>query len=95
MNILKLSGFPCPGIGLCHSNIGRGLMMVKELDLKLTLGMAERRKNSPVGVKGANLGQTQSHPLSESGCFLSMWSQYRLGIAPVLNPDKKISFRSS
>ena len=47
---------------------GRGLRMVKELDLQLALGMNERRKTGslPVyeimhrwGVGGANLGQTQ------------------------------------
>ena len=39
MDILKLSDFPCPGVG-----IWQGRQMVKELELKLTLGMAERRK---------------------------------------------------
>ena len=38
---------------------------------------------------GSNLSQTQSHPLSESGCFLSNRSQYRLNIARMLNKDQK------
>ena len=38
---------------------------------------------------GSNLSQTQSHPLSESGCFLSNRSQYRLNIARTLNKDQK------
>ena len=40
VDILELSMFPCHGVGICHTSIG----MVKDLDLKLTLGMAERRK---------------------------------------------------
>ena len=63
-------------------------MMVKELDLKLTLGMAKRRKTkSPPdeesweGVSSFNPVKPKTHPLSESGCFLSNRSQYRLGIA--------------
>ena len=70
--------------------------MVKELDLKLTLGMAERteslhlmRNHGEEGVSGSNLCQTQSYPLSESGCFLSSWSQNRLGIARTVNEDQK------
>ena len=35
--------FLCPGVGICHTSIGLELRMVKELDLKLTLGMTERR----------------------------------------------------
>ena len=38
---------------------------------------------------GSNLSQTQSHPLSESGCFLSNRSQNRLNIARTLNKDQK------
>ena len=40
---------------------------------------------------GSNLSQSQSHPLSESGCFLSNRSQYRLNIARTLNKDQKKS----
>ena len=40
-------------------------------------------------VRGLNLGQIQSHPLSESSCFLSIRSQNRLGIAWTLNKDQK------
>ena len=43
MDILVLSEFPCPGIvGICHtSKGGLGLMIVKDLVLKLTLEMTE------------------------------------------------------
>ena len=44
---------------------------------------------------GSKLSQTQSHPLSESGCFLSNRSQYRLNIARTLNKDQKKSTRAS
>ena len=33
------------------------------------------------GVSGPSLGQTQSHPLSESGCFLPNRSQHQIVIA--------------
>ena len=38
MNVLVLP------VIICHTSIGLVLMMVKELDLKLTLGMAGRRQ---------------------------------------------------
>ena len=41
MDILEQSRFPCCGVGMCNSSIGLVLMMVKEIDQKLTLGMAE------------------------------------------------------
>ena len=41
-------------------------------------------------VSGSNLSQTQIHPLSEAGRFLSNRSQHRLGIARTLNKDKQI-----
>ena len=44
VDILDLSRFPCRGVGICHTSIGLVLIMAKEIDLKLTLGMAERRK---------------------------------------------------
>ena len=44
MDILELSRFPCRGVSICHTSIELVLMMVKDIDLKLTLGMAERRK---------------------------------------------------
>ena len=43
VDILELSRFPCRSVGICHTKIGLVLMMVKEIDLKLTQGMAERR----------------------------------------------------
>ena len=42
-DILELSRFPCHGVGSCHTSIELGLMMENEIDLKLTLGMDERR----------------------------------------------------
>ena len=44
MDILELSKFPCRRVGICHTSIGLVLVMMKEIDLKLTLGMAEGRK---------------------------------------------------
>ena len=71
VDILEQSMFPCPETGL-------GRMTAIELDLNLTLGIAERIKTeSPPDEEswgrgqGFDLGQTQSHPLLESGCFLS------------------------
>ena len=69
MDILDLSevAWTCWGVSTPRSWLG--LMMVKKLDLKLALGMNERRKTGslPVydimhrwGVGGSNLGQTQS-----------------------------------
>ena len=88
VDILELLRFPCPGVGICHASIGLGLIMVKELDQKLTLGMDEMKKlslhlerNYRKGVSGSNLGQTQSHTLLESGCLLSNRSQHWLDIA--------------
>ena len=46
-------------------------------------------RNHGEGVSSSNLGQTQTHPLTESGCFLSNRSQYRLDIARTLNEDQK------
>ena len=43
MDIQELPWFPCPGVGICHNRMGLGRQMDKELDLKLTLGMAEAR----------------------------------------------------
>ena len=40
-DILELSRLPYCGVGICHASIGLVLMM-KEIDLKLTQGMAER-----------------------------------------------------
>ena len=41
------------------------------------------------GVSGSILGQSQSHPVSESGCFLSNRSQHQLGLVRTLNKDQK------
>ena len=37
VDILKLSRFLCLGVGICHTSRGLGLMMVKKLDLRLTI----------------------------------------------------------
>ena len=89
VDILELSRFPCPGVGLCHTSIGLGRRRVKDLKLKLTLGMAERRRNPPDeeswgGHGGLNLRQTQIHTL---GVWLSL---VQLFTAPVRHsPDVK------
>ena len=44
VDFLELSRFSCRKVGICHASNGLVLMMVKETDLKLTLGMAERIK---------------------------------------------------
>ena len=46
VDILELSQFPCPGVGISHSSMRLGLITAKELNLKLTLGMAETRKTT-------------------------------------------------
>ena len=43
VDILELSRFSCSGVGICFTSIGLVLMVVKEIDLKLTQGMAEKR----------------------------------------------------
>ena len=43
VDIPELSESPWPGVGIYHTSMGLGRRMGKELDLKLTLGMAERR----------------------------------------------------
>ena len=43
VDILELSRFPCRGVDICQTSIGLVQMTVKEIDLKLTQGMAERR----------------------------------------------------
>ena len=43
VDILALSRLPYCGVGICHTSIGLVLIMVKEIGLKLTQGMAERR----------------------------------------------------
>ena len=32
VHILELSRLTCPGVGICHTSIGLGQMMVQELD---------------------------------------------------------------
>ena len=43
VDILELSESPRPGVGTFHTSKGLGRRMVKELDLKLALGIAEGR----------------------------------------------------
>ena len=42
-DILELSEIPCHGVGIYHTSIGLGLMMVKELGMKLMLGATAGR----------------------------------------------------
>ena len=43
VDIPELSESPWPGMDIFCASMGLGRRIVKELDLKLTLGMAERR----------------------------------------------------
>ena len=43
VDILELSESPCSSVGICSTRMGLGRRMAKELDLKLTLGLTERR----------------------------------------------------
>ena len=43
VNIQELSESPCSGVGICCISMGLGQQIVKELDLKLMLGLTERR----------------------------------------------------
>ena len=43
VDVPKLSETPWPGIDTLCANMGLGWRIAKELDLKLTLGMAESR----------------------------------------------------
>ena len=70
--------------------------MEEDIELKLTLGMADRRKSeSPPDEESWGEDQqfeSRSDPkvtLSQSGCFFSNRSQYRLGIARTINIDTK------
>ena len=74
VDILQLSSeSQWSGVGIFHISMGLGRWIVKESDRKLTLGMAERDRQQSLHLMRSikNLGQTQSHSLSESGCFLS------------------------
>ena len=103
VDILELSRFPCCGVDIFCTSIRLVLMMMKEIDLKLTQQEWLRgnklslrlMRNHGERVGGSNLGQTQSHFLSESGRFLSNRSQDRLFIARMLNKDPKIFLPST
>ena len=41
VDILELSEFLSPDVGICQTNTRMG--MLKEIDLKMTLGMVEKR----------------------------------------------------
>ena len=43
VDIMELSESPWPCVGIFHTSMGLGRRMVKEFDLKLTPGMAERQ----------------------------------------------------
>ena len=42
VDVLELSESPWPGVGICHTNMALGRQIVKELDMKLTLGLTRR-----------------------------------------------------
>ena len=72
LNILELSRFPCFSFGIFQTGIGLGMMTVTEFDLKLTLGMAERRNTESLpdeeswggGQRFEYRSYPQSHPFS-------------------------------
>ena len=43
VDILELSESPCSGADIFCASMGLGWQMVKELDLKLTMGVTERQ----------------------------------------------------
>ena len=65
-DILELLRFPCPGVGIGRTSFGMGLMMVKEFDLKLTLGIAEMRNTESSSDKESWGGGQLSESLSDS-----------------------------
>ena len=88
VDILKLSEFPWPGVGTCHTSIGLGWQRMVTWPWEWLRGEKlsfHLMTNDGEGVTGLNLSYDQS--LSESGCILSNWSQYRLGIAQTLSTD--------
>ena len=71
VDILELMRILCPGVGICHTSIAPGLMLMKELDLKLTWESFPLMRSHGEMVSDSNLGQIQSDPVWKSGCFLS------------------------
>ena len=96
MNILELSESPWPSVGIFHTSTGTGTMDGEGIRPETDTGNGWEETNwvfTWLGIMGTVSGfnpiQTQSHPLSESSCCLSNWSQHLLGIARTLNKDKK------
>ena len=99
VDIPKLPESPWSGIDIFCTSMELGRWIVKELDMELILGIAERRyTESPPDEESWGGGQrfkSQLDPKSpflgvcRSGCFLSNRSQYRLNIARTLNKDQK------
>ena len=79
--------FPCPGIGICYSSVGLGRMIVKELDLKLALGKADRRKTESPHDEESWRGGQQFKSWSDSKSpslgvwlFLVQWVTVPVGL---------------
>ena len=74
VDIPKLSESPWPVFDIFWTSMGLGRQIVKELDLKLTLGMAERRKTESTPDEeswgGGQRFQSRSEPKSPS---LGVW----------------------
>ena len=47
VDILELSESPCSGVDIFFTSMGLERQMVNELNLKLTLGLTERRLTEP------------------------------------------------
>ena len=76
VDILQLSRFPCPCVDICDTiaYIILGIRMANELDLKMTLGMAERRKTESPPDEDSWEGRGQRFPISVRPKVSRSWS---------------------
>ena len=92
VDILELSMFPYHGVGICHTSTGLWMMMVKELDRNLSLGMVKMRKTeSPRDEESWGGGfESRSDPKSPSlAVSYPFGNRAGLGIARTLNTVQK------
>ena len=98
VDILELSESPWPGIGIFHTIMGLEQQMVEELDLKLTLGKAERRQIESPPDKDSSGGSQRFKSWSDPKVTPSLSQSlavscpigYSTGrLARVLNKDQK------
>ena len=93
VDIPELSESPWPGLDIFWTSMGLGRRIVKELDLKLTLGMAERRiTESPPDEESWGGGeQFKSWPdpkLPSLGVWLCFVSSVTAPVTNILNVKK-------